>query len=156
MGAEAGFEAWRGGGALRTDVMAREFLERARSRLLAAEAAMERGDHPDVVRFSQECVELSLKACLRAVGIEYPKVHDVSDVLLASEDRFPGWMRSMLPRLAEISRDLAAKRSPAMYGLETLGRLPSELFDEGDAEEALEGARLSYEASSRLIEELFR
>jgi len=135
--------------------MARGFLDRARARLLSAEAALERGDHPDVVRFSQECVELSLKACLRAVGIEYPKVHDVGDVLLASSERFPDWMRMHLPELTEISRDLAAKRSPAMYGVEPMGRPSSDLFDLRDAEEAVEGARLAFKLSSRLIKELF-
>jgi HEPN domain-containing protein len=44
------------------------------------------------VRLSQECVELSLKAVLKAVGIEYPKIHDVSDILIDFVDRFPEWL----------------------------------------------------------------
>ncbi len=33
-----------------------------------------------VVRRAQEVVELSLKGCLRMLGIDYPKVHDVGSV----------------------------------------------------------------------------
>jgi HEPN domain-containing protein len=39
--------------------------------------ALVEGNYPYTVRLSQECVELSLKAVLKAVGIEYPKIHDV-------------------------------------------------------------------------------
>lgn len=62
---------------MRTDVMAKDYLKRAKSRLIDAKSAFKRGDHPEVVRYSQECVELTLKACLRTVAIEYPKVHEL-------------------------------------------------------------------------------
>ena len=62
------------------EALAKDYLRRARARLIAAEDATKRGDYPETVRYSQECVELSLKACLRMAGIEYPKVHDVGDV----------------------------------------------------------------------------
>jgi HEPN domain-containing protein len=34
-------------------------------------------------------VELSLKAALKIVAVEYPKKHDVSDVLIQVRNRFP-------------------------------------------------------------------
>lgn len=140
---------------MRTDVMARDYLRRAASRLLDANSALSRGDYPEVVRYSQECVELSLKACLRAVGVEYPKVHDVGDLLLVSLDRFPGWFKEVASKLAEISRSLAEKRSPAMYGLELLGKPPSELFGFDEAKEAYEEAVFTHNVAKRFIEEFF-
>lgn len=135
--------------------MAIDFMKRARSRYLDARSALKRGDYPDVVRYSQECVELSLKACLRAVGIEYPKVHDVGDVLIINRDKFPRWLMERLDELAEISADLAAKRSPAMYGIEVAGRTSSELFTSEDAKDALKKAGLVHNYAKRLIKELF-
>jgi len=44
-------------------------LAKARDRLATAERANSTGNLPYAVRSSQECVELSLKAALRAVGI---------------------------------------------------------------------------------------
>ena len=125
------------------EALARDYLKRAEARLVIAEEAFKRGYYPEAVRYSQECVELSLKACLRMVGIEYPKVHDVGGVLEAESARFPEWFREQIERLAEISRDLAEKRSPSMYGIETAGKSPGELFREKEAEEALRNANKS-------------
>ncbi|MHC1628516.1 MAG: HEPN domain-containing protein [Candidatus Nezhaarchaeales archaeon] len=46
------------------------------------------------LRLSQEAVELSLKASLRLVAIEYPKKHDVSNVLIEVKERYPEWFKS--------------------------------------------------------------
>ena len=105
-----------------------------------------------MVRYSQECVELSLKACLRLVGVEYPKVHDVGDVLKAEEARFPSWFRDDIDKLAEISRDLAEKRAPSMYGIEAAGKTPEDLFDKADALKALEDARFVHGLARKLLE----
>ena len=61
------------------------------------------------MRLSQECFEPSLKAVLKAVGIEYPKIHDVSDVLVDIKDRFPEWFRAELEFLRESSKILVKK-----------------------------------------------
>lgn len=140
---------------MRTDVLARDYLRRAKSRLIDAESALGRGDYPETVRYSQECVELSLKACLRAVGVDYPKVHDVSDVLLANSSKFPSWFAKELGRVVEVSRYLAELRSPSMYGVETLGKTPSELFGRDDAARALGDARFVHEIAEKFIEEFF-
>lgn len=140
---------------MRTDVMARDYLKRAKSRLIDAESALKRGDYPETVRYSQESVELMLKACLRTVAVEYPKVHDVGDVLKLSREKFPEWMRKEVDRLAEISHDLADKRAPSMYGIEALGKTPSQLFDEEEAEEALEKAKYTYRVASKFIGEFY-
>ncbi|MBS7645703.1 HEPN domain-containing protein [Candidatus Bathyarchaeota archaeon] len=76
-------------------------LEQAYSRLKTARIALKDGNHAYTVRSSQECVELSLKAALRLVGVEYPKKHDVSRVLLMNKEKFPEWFA--VEKLAEIS-----------------------------------------------------
>lgn len=55
--------------------------------------------------------------------------------------------------LRRISRELALKRVPAMYGLELSGLTPSEIFNEEDAKNSLKLSRLVYDVSKRFIEE---
>jgi len=135
--------------------MSKDCLRRAKSRLIDARSALSRGDYPEVVRYSQECVELSLKACLRAVGIEYPKVHDVGDILKACSSKFPEWMREHMDEISSISRNLAEKRSPSMYGIEAAGKPASELFDRKDGENALMQAVFVYGVAEKFIREFF-
>jgi len=138
---------------VKVDKLAVDYLERARSRLTDAESAFKRGDYPETVRYSQEAVELSLKAVLRIFGIEYPKVHDVGDILYVNMDKYPEWFRNEIDNIREISRELALKRAPAMYGLEVSGKSPSELFDKDDSLEALKSGKYVYELSRKLIDE---
>ncbi len=131
--------------------LARDYVARAKSRLASAEAAIRRKEYPDVVRYAQECVELSLKACLRFIAIEYPREHDVSDVLLEVKDHFPNWFQDRVEELAKISRRLALQRGPSTYGEEERGIPPSKLFGEKDATVALADAREVYRLGSRLL-----
>jgi HEPN domain-containing protein len=134
------------------DSLARDYLRRAEARLFSARYALNQDYYPEVVRYSQECVELSLKACLRLVGVEYPKVHDVGDILRAESMRFPSWFREEIDRLAEVSRDLAEKRAPSMYGVEVAGKSPEDLFNKDDAVKALEDAEVVHMLAKRLLE----
>lgn len=134
-------------------VLAEDYLRRAQVRLNSAKNALESGDLPDVVRFSQEAVELSLKASLRAFGVEYPKEHDVGEVLRSVASRFPPWFRQEVDRLAEISGELASKRAAALYGLEVEGKAPGQLFGEDDATGALEKAGFTFNAAKKLLEQ---
>ncbi|MGC8933152.1 MAG: HEPN domain-containing protein [Candidatus Methanodesulfokora sp.] len=94
---------------------------------------MEEENYPYAVRLSQECVELCLKAVLKAVGVEYPKIHDVSDVLLDFKDRFPDWFQEELDFLSWSSKILVKKREPSFYGAEEDVLSPEEVMDEEDA-----------------------
>lgn len=138
---------------MRIDILARDYLERAKNRIIDASSALSRGAYPEVIRYSQECVELSLKAALRIIGVEYPRVHDVGDVLELHSNYFPKWFRENILKLRRISADLAQKRGPSLYGLERLGKAPSELFDDKDARDALDNAKHVYELCVRLLEE---
>lgn len=134
--------------------LAEDYFRRARIRVKSAELAYSDKSYPDVVRYSQECVELSLKAVLRAVGVEYPKEHDMSRILRAVRDRFPEWFRREIDKLGEVSRDLADKRAPSLYGIESSGKAPSDIFDKDDAENALSDAKYVLNAAGKLLLEL--
>lgn len=139
---------------MKTDLLARSYLERGRQRLLAAEGAQKRKAYPEVVRFSQECVEMSLKAALRCVGVEHPKSHDVGGFLTFNQNLFPEWFQGSLPDLARISSELSLQRAPSMYGLEIEGKGPGELFEEQDGVRALDSARRVHDVVVKLIGEL--
>jgi HEPN domain-containing protein len=96
-----------------------------------------------VVRESQEIVELALKALLRARGIDPPRVHDVSDVLLGERDRMPEALEGELEKLCGISRDLRRDRELAFYGAEDL--TPSGFYSIEDARIARRGAQTTVE-----------
>ena len=70
------------------------------------------GAHSDVVRGAQELVELTLKAMLRSVGVEPPKLHDVGPLLIEHRARFVARVGDRLDRAAEISRRLRHDREP--------------------------------------------
>jgi hypothetical protein len=118
--------------------LANDHVRRAEIRLRAVDVLFESESWADVVRESQEVVELALKGLLRAHGIEPPRVHDVSGVLLAEQARLPAPLRPQLNELAEISRDLRRDRELAFYGAEDL--TPSGFYTRADAERARGGA----------------
>ena len=106
-----------------------------------------------MIRFSQEATELSLKAALRLVGIEYPKVHDVGDVLLLNAKRFPPTFEAQVPQMAEFSGEMAGKRSLALYGVEASGKTPGQIFDDPDeAGDALTRVKEILASSQALLE----
>jgi HEPN domain-containing protein len=123
--------------------LAKDYIRRAEVRLLALDVLFEAESWADVVRESQEIVELSLKALLRSRGIDPPRVPDVSDVLLAEKDRMPEALKGELEQLSGISRDLGRDRELAFYGAEDL--TPSGFYSRDDAQEARCGARTTVE-----------
>ena len=124
---------------MRNRDLAADHLRRASARLRALDVLFEAGSWADVVRESQEVVELTLKGLLRACGVEPPRIHDVADVLLAERDRLPAALGSHVERLASISRTLRRDRELAFYGAEDL--TPSSFYRESDAVIARDSAR---------------
>jgi hypothetical protein len=119
--------------------LAQDYIHRAEVRLRALDVLFEARSWPDVVRESQEIVELALKALLFSVGIEPPRVHDVSGVLLAERERIPPALAPDLEELADASRHLRRDRELAFYGAPDL--TPSEFYTRSDAESARGSAR---------------
>jgi HEPN domain-containing protein len=67
---------------MRSMEMALDYIGRAYRTLIEARNALNYGDYPLTVRRVQGAVELSLKAALRPLAVEYPREHDLRDVLL--------------------------------------------------------------------------
>lgn len=93
--------------------------------------------YADVVRESQEVVELILKGTLRFIGVDPPKRRDVRTVLARFFDRLPAEWREAMEEIGEASTELAQERAHAFYGDEDDLIPASELFGEGDARRAL-------------------
>lgn len=123
--------------------LARDYVRRAEVRVRALEVLYRGKSWADVVRESQEIVELTLKGLLRSCGVTPPRVHDVSDLLLAERERLPRELWNELDTLAEISRDLRRDRELAFYGAEDL--TPSTFYSRKDATAARNGARRTVE-----------
>jgi len=123
--------------------LAQDYIHRAEVRLLALDVLFDAESWADVVRESQEVVELALKSLLRSHGIAPPRVHDVSDVLEAEQDRLPEALAPEIDRLVRISRELRRDRELAFYGAEDL--TPSGFYGREDAERARSGAKHTVE-----------
>jgi HEPN domain-containing protein len=134
--------------------VARAYLRQAEARLKDAREALQEGNYPYAVRLSQECVEMSLKAVLKAVGIEYPKIHDVSEILVDVRDRFPEWFKAELEFLRESSKTLTKKREISLYGGEEAFLSPEEVISRRDAEDATQRAGKTHELCKRLIDSI--
>ncbi len=132
---------------MRNVELARDYIERAKLRLKAIDALYAGKGWPDVVRESQEAVELALKALLRRCNVETPRIHDVSDILRENVSALPRPIVARLDELCEISRELRRDRELAFYGSEDL--TPSEFYREKDAREARQKARRVVEAVAR-------
>jgi len=136
---------------MKNDRMAKGYIEQAAKKLKQVERAVQDGWWPIAVRQSQECVEQSLKAALRFVGIEPPKWHNVGEILRRNKDRFPDWFAQEVEILNRISGRLRENRELSFYGDEEAGKTPDDLFGQADAGEAFEGAKKVYELCRRVI-----
>lgn len=136
------------------DEMARNLIANAELYLGEARAHFDGGHWHVCVRRSQEAIEAAAKAALRVVGVEPPRLHDVSEVLGAEASRFPDWFRERLPEVQRASKDTSKDRERSYYGDERLGIPPSRLYDRAMAEAAQRAASEVFALCSRLIEEL--
>jgi len=124
---------------MRNPALAEDHLRRAASRLKAIQVLYDERSWADVVRESQEAVELCLKALLFRAQIEVPRLNDVSPLLTEHEGRLPQFVRAKIPFLVKVSKALRRDRDLAFYGSDDL--TPSEFYSEKDAREALQDAR---------------
>ncbi len=118
--------------------LAQDYIKRASVRLGALEVLYRGESWADVVRESQEVVELALKALLRASGVDVPRVHDVAPILIAERAHLPQGITPHLDELADASRQLRRDRELAFYGAEDL--TPGEFYARTDADRALAAA----------------
>ncbi len=134
--------------------LAYKALDRASRWLQGAYRALEDGRWDDAVYSSQMAVEQASKGVLVALGIEYPREHDVSDlfVKLAGRKDIPAWFRALAPELSRNIAELAELRGLAGYGYER--GIDAEYFREY-APGAYERAKNHVELCRKLLDELF-
>jgi len=87
---------------------------------------------------------MAVKSLLRALAIEYPRVHDVSPALLSARGSLPEPVKSRVEELASV-------RGPAMYGYEAVGVPASEVVSESYAREVLRKVESHVKAISRVL-----
>lgn len=132
-----------------TNDLAAGSCRKCEDRLAALEVLRARAAFSDVVRESQEVVELALKGMLRWAGIDPPKIHDVGDIVLLFAARLEGLSREELTALAEASKELRKEREFSFYG--DIDFIPTDEYDADDADTALGQARLATACLGRLL-----
>lgn len=136
---------------MKKDELTMAYLKKAKVRLDALTFYRERGAYSDVVREAQELVELLLKGVLRAIGVEVPKVHDVSRTLENNRDLLPTNLVAELDEVKRISKRLRKERELAFYGAEDF--VPTEEYDLADADLAIKEAEFVYRLVSSSFQE---
>ena len=129
--------------------LARSYLFKAGKRLKVLDLLVQEKDFSDVIREAQEVVELAQKALLRQVGIDPPKWHEVSDILLAHGEFFPEAVRGAFEALAPVAKWLRKERELSFYG--DTDFIPTEEYTKEDALRAMEGAKKWVELAELLI-----
>lgn len=114
------------------------YIERALGRLPFLRQMQAAGLHADVVRQSQEVVELALKGLLRVVGLDPPREHDVSKFMARERGRLPRSVTEHLSEIRRMSKRLRRERELAFYGEDDF--IPSDEYDADDSTEAIEFA----------------
>jgi HEPN domain-containing protein len=130
--------------------LAQSYLTKARARLKTLPVLMGELAWSDVIRESQEIVELALKAMLRHVGVEPPHWHDVGGLVLEHRARFGTAVDADLDRLAATSAWLRKEREFAFYG--DIDLIPTDQYREPEAIRARDEAAFVVAAAAKVIE----
>ena len=120
---------------MRTDRLALSYLRKSRARRKALVVLYDEESYSDVVRESQELCELVLKAVLRLVGIEPPKIHDVGKILSENASLLPEALQAKVDLIARYSFELRRDRELSFYG--ALDVDPDEDYTRADADQSL-------------------
>ena len=123
---------------MKVDELSASYLKKAQVRFKALGFYKENEAYSDVVREAQELVELLLKAVLRSVGVEVPKIHDVGRVLEKHRQLLPPVLNDSLGEIKKISKRLRKERELSFYGAEDF--IPTEEYELEDAEMAIKDA----------------
>lgn len=119
---------------MKNQSLAKDYIVRAEKRLKALDTLFEQEAWSDVVCEAQKLVELALKGLLRSWNVEFPRIHDVSDILVDQGKAKAPAHQQTIEALSKISHELRRDRELAFYGSEDL--TPSEFYKRSDAERA--------------------
>ena len=134
---------------MKNNDLVKDYLIRSHNRLSALDVLFEKKSWPDVVRESQEVVELTLKALLKSCFVSVPMIHDVSQVLKLEKHRLPSAIQKDLSKIINISKDLRRDRELSFYGSEDL--TPLEFYSKRDAQKARTSAQFVVKVVSQAL-----
>lgn len=120
---------------MKLDELSASYLKKAKVRFKALSFYKENGAYSDVVREAQELVALLLKAVLRSLGVEVPKIHDVGRTLEKHRQLLPAIPNNSLDDIKRISKRLRKERELSFYGAEDF--IPTEEYELADADMAI-------------------
>lgn len=133
---------------MNTKSLALEYLNRCKKRFEALKVLYNEKSYADVVRESQEIVELCGKGILRYVGIDPPKWHDVGELIVELSKKYHRFKKNF-KKYAEISGWLRKERELAFYG--DIDFIPSERYGRKEAIKALKGAEFSIKLLEKFL-----
>jgi HEPN domain-containing protein len=113
--------------------ISRDYLRKAKVRRKALQVLLDESSYDDVIRESQEIIELILKGALRFAGIEPPKRHDIGGFFIKNLEKFPDNWKNKLKEIEKISDTLFEERGHSFYGDESSMTPPSALFNKEQA-----------------------
>ncbi len=136
---------------MNTSKLPEEYLKKAQRRRLTLDVLRNAGGHDDVVRETQELVELLLKGLLRRVGVDPPKWNDVGRVVEAHQNLFNDEIRAHMDRLVRVSSRLRKDRELSFYGDDDF--LPSQNYDQSDSKQCMDDADFLIDLVERFFHE---
>ncbi len=98
---------------MRNQSLIKDYLVRSQKRMKAVKTLFDEESWADVVRESQEVLELTLKALLRSAAVEVPRIYDVSGVLAEEKSRLPKKIQTQLDKIIAVSKSLRRDRELA-------------------------------------------
>jgi HEPN domain-containing protein len=136
---------------MKNRTLAIDYVKRSMARCKALTVLFNEESYADVVRESQEVVELCLKAVLRWHGIEPARVHDVSEQIEELKKVRQVDQTAKLDLLITASRELRRDRELAFYGGEDF--TPGEFYKKADGVRAIGLANESVRIAEEIISE---
>lgn len=137
---------------MNTKNIAIDYLRKSKARFQALHTLLEQNSYDDVIREAQEILELITKGALRWIGVDPPKTHDVSLTLKKHHRQFPAFWQQEMDWICKISNNLYQERGHAFYGDEGEDISPANLFEVGEAQEAVQWIQKLIALYENLIE----
>jgi HEPN domain-containing protein len=129
--------------------LAQSYIVKARARLKILPVLMDEQAWSDVVRESQEIVELALKGMLRHVGVEPPHWHDVGGLIHEHRARFGDLTSDAIERITAASTWLRKEREFAFYG--DIDLIPTQQYRREDAARAISEAEFAFKVAAGVV-----
>lgn len=122
------------------DKLAAAYFEKFLVRVEVLPEYHKRKSYSDVIRESQEALELFIKALLRTMGVTPSFSHDPGKELAEVKDNIPEAFSPLSGELTRMSKVLRKERELSYYGAKDF--IPTQEYSEQEAREVLEFLQL--------------